>query len=194
MRHLGLDDLDLAAILLEDGLLVAIPPDPLDGLAARVDDPRALDRLYVAKGRPETKPLPVLVADPSEALGLFDEVPAEIEALAARHWPGALTIVAACDDELASRVHATDRTVGIRCPDDPTARALLKITGPLCVTSANHSGEAPCRSADEVIANLSTTEAVVAVLDAGRRNGEPSTVVRLSDGELRVLRQGGVQL
>ncbi len=194
MRRLGLDDLDLAAILLGDGLVVAIPTDTVYGLAARLDHPGALAELYVAKGRPETKPLPILVADPDEALGLLAEVPDELAALAARHWPGALTIVAGCDEELATRVHSPDQTVGIRCPDDATARALLKITGPLCVTSANRSGEPPCCSADEIIASLSCAEAIAAVLDAGRRDAEPSTVVTFRDGELTVLRRGAIVL
>ena len=94
MRRLGLDDLDLAAILLNDGLVVAIPTDTVYGLAARLDDPKALDALYLAKGRPETKPLPVLVAEPAGLEELLGEVPSEVTALADRHWPGALTIVA----------------------------------------------------------------------------------------------------
>jgi L-threonylcarbamoyladenylate synthase len=194
VRRLGLDDLDLAGILLDDGLIVAVPTDTVYGLAARLDDPLALDALYLAKGRPETKPLPVLVADPAAAVDLLGELPAELEALVERHWPGALTIVAPCDAPLAARVRSTDQTVGIRCPDDPTTRALLRITGPLCVTSANRSGEEPCRSADEVIATLSSTEAVAAVLDAGRRDGVPSTVVAVRRGGIDVLRQGPVTL
>ena len=73
MRRLGLDDVDIAAILLNDGLIVAIPTDTVYGLAARLGDPQALDALYVAKGRPETKPLPVLVGDPSAISGLLGD-------------------------------------------------------------------------------------------------------------------------
>ena len=137
MRRLGLDDVDIAAILLNDGLIVAIPTDTVYGLAARLGDPQALDALYVAKGRPETKPLPVLVGDPSAISGLLGDIPPVLARLVEQHWPGALTIVSACDDELASRVRSNDASIGLRCPDDPTARALLRITGPLCVTSAN---------------------------------------------------------
>ena len=194
MRRLGLDDLDLAAILLNDGLVVAIPTDTVYGLAARLDDPKALDALYVVKGRPETKPLPVLVADPMAIHELLGEVPPQLSAVVERHWPGALTIVTACGELLAGRVRASDGTVGIRCPDDPTARALLRITGPLCVTSANRSGEAPCRSADEVMTVFASTDSIVAVLDAGRRDGEPSTVVTVRGSQLHVLREGPIEL
>ena len=194
MRRLGLDDLDLAALLLDDGRVVAIPTDTVYGLAARFDDPKALDALYLAKGRPETKPLPVLVAEPAGLEELLGEVPSEVTALADRHWPGALTIVAPCGDELARRVRSSEGTVGIRCPDDPTARALLRLTGPLCVSSANRSGEEPCRSADEVIAVLGSTEVVMAVLDAGTRWGQPSTVVVVRDGTMQIVRQGPLEL
>jgi tRNA threonylcarbamoyl adenosine modification protein (Sua5/YciO/YrdC/YwlC family) len=194
VRRLGLDDLNNAAVLLDDGLIVAIPTDTVYGLAARLNDPEALDSLYVAKGRPETKPLPVLVGDPSAIGELLSEVPPKLAELVEQHWPGALTIVTECDGELASRVRSSDATIGIRCPDDPTARALLRITGPLCVTSANRSGEEPCRSADEVIAAFPSSETIAAVLDGGHRDGEPSTVVSLRDGELHVLRQGAIKL
>ena len=194
MRRLGLDDLDLAALLLGDGGVVAIPTDTVYGLAARFDVPKALDALYEAKGRPETKPLPVLVADLSGLEDLLGEVPAEVAVLAERHWPGALTIVAPCGDDLARRVRSSAGTVGIRCPDDPTARALLRLTGPLCVSSANRSGEEPCRSADEVMAALASADVVMAVLDAGARRGDPSTVVIVEDGEMRIVRQGSLEL
>ena len=194
MRRLGLDDVDIAAILLNDGLIVAIPTDTVYGLAARLGDPQALDALYVAKGRPETKPLPVLVGDPSAISGLLGDIPPVLARLVEQHWPGALTIVSACDDELASRVRSNDASIGLRCPDDPTARALLRITGPLCVTSANLTGEAPCRSAAEVIAAFGSSDTIAAVLDAGRRDGEPSTVATIRDVELQVLRQGRIKL
>ena len=194
MRRLGLDDLDLAAILLNDGLLVAIPTDTVYGLAARLDDPRAVDALYVAKGRPESKPLPVLIADPSAVHELIADLPAPLATLVEQHWPGALTIVADCDGGLASRVRSPDATVGIRCPDDPTARALLRITGPLCVTSANLSGDPPCRSADEVMDTFSASDAVAAVLDAGIRDAQASTVVTWGADAIHVVRQGALEI
>lgn len=179
-----------AGALLMDGHVVAIPTDTVYGVAASLRWPAAVANLFTAKGRRSDVPLPILVADNTQLEALVGPVAAPERCLFSL-WPGPLTIVISCDAALASLLGSRD-TVGVRCPDDPTVQALLALTGPLAVTSANLSGEPPATSPDEVVAMLGATQIVTAVLDGGVRDGQPSTVVAISDGHAEILRDGPV--
>jgi L-threonylcarbamoyladenylate synthase len=185
-----LTSIDEAAALLDEGGVVAIPTDTVYGVAASLAHPAAVASLFVAKGRRSDVPLPVLVASTEqleELLGRLDEPTRSLGSL----WPGALTIVVDCDEELGRLVGSTG-TVGVRCPDDVVLRSLLERTGPLAVTSANRSGEPPATSPAEVVAFLGHSTVVTAVLDGGVRDGLPSTVVSMVAGRPEVLREGPI--
>lgn len=169
-----------AAVTLEQGSVVALPTDTVYGLAAV---PSAAARLFEIKGRDRSVPIAVLVAD----LGQADRLVRLSEAdrlLAARHWPGALTIVAEVRAELSFDVGGDGRSLGVRCPADDRLRSMLSSLGPLAVTSANRSGEPPRRDAGEIASLVG----IDLMIDGGRLAGEASTVVR--DGV--VLRSGPV--
>jgi tRNA threonylcarbamoyl adenosine modification protein (Sua5/YciO/YrdC/YwlC family) len=189
VRLLGTDELETAVALLDAGGVVALPTDTVYGLAARIDDAAAVGRLFAAKGRPASVPIAVLCATVADARGLASSWPAPAAALAA-FWPGPLTLVVPCDQALATRLGAP-RGVGVRVPDDPTCRALLAVTGPLAVTSANQHGDAPATSAAAVVARFADGS-VAAVLDGGTRDGVVSTVVDLTGQELAVVREGAL--
>jgi tRNA threonylcarbamoyl adenosine modification protein (Sua5/YciO/YrdC/YwlC family) len=171
----------MAAAALAAGHLVVIPTDTVYGLAA---DPRvsgAEERLRAAKGREPRKPIPILAADASAvaAAGFaMDEVERRLAAL----WPGPLTIV----------LRKAGATEGIRVPDHPVARSVIgECGGLLRVTSANRSGEEPARTAAEAEAALGARVAVI--LDDGPSpGGTPSTVVRVDDGRIVILREGAI--
>jgi tRNA threonylcarbamoyl adenosine modification protein (Sua5/YciO/YrdC/YwlC family) len=194
VRRLASHELDVAASLLEQGELVAIPTDTVYGLAACIERQEAVRGLFTAKGRPTQVALPVLVADLAAAHDLVGPLPSAAVRLAERFWPGALTLVVPCDEALAGLLGSSSPTVGLRAPDDEAAQQLLVATGPLAVTSANRHGEPECRSADEVIERLDGG-AVAAVLDAGERRGRPSTVLRVGeDASVELLREGSLSL
>lgn len=188
MRVLDAADLQVAASLLADGEVVAVPTDTVYGLAAKLEA-AAVDRLFAAKDRPRELPIAVLCARDADlaALGVRLDEPAS--RLAARFWPGPLTLVVDADASVCRLVGATDG-LGVRVPGDERCRALLAMTGPLAVTSANRSGERPATTASEVVA--SGVRGVAAVLDGGICSEPPSTVADVRDGTLRVLRHGGV--
>jgi tRNA threonylcarbamoyl adenosine modification protein (Sua5/YciO/YrdC/YwlC family) len=170
-----------AADALAAGRLVVIPTDTVYGLAA---DPRvsgAEERLRAAKGREPRKPIPILAAD-ADAVTAAGFAMNEIERRLATVWPGPLTIV----------LRKGDATEGIRVPDHPVARSLIRECGGLLrVTSANRSGEEPARTASEAEAALGGKAAVI--LDDGPSpGGTPSTVVRVDDGRLVILREGAI--
>src|SRR5207247_4644632 len=134
-------------------------PEPVYAVAGRPDDRSATARLCEAKARPGELNLAVLAATAAEALALTRATP-HASALAAL-WPGPLTMVLPRADRARAwslgREHAT---IGVRVPELPLARALLARTGPLAVTSANHSGEAPAATRGELVAAFGDAVAV----------------------------------
>jgi len=184
------EGLNAAVKALQIGRLVVMPTDTVYGIAARPDLPVAVQALFAAKQRPTHQPLPVLVASANQAepLALFDEA---ARTLLRTFWPGALTLVAPMRPELGWDLGQTDGTVAIRQPAHPAALDLLHLTGPLAVTSANRSGQPPSLEAWAAQAAFGTKVAVY--LDAGPSPGEiPSTVVRVDNGQVMVLRAGAI--
>ena len=168
-----------AAAALARGELVAFPTDTVYGLAAGHDH---LRKLYIAKDRPKDKRIPVLLSDAAnlEASAL---VTAAARALAERFWPGPLTLVL---------VAPRRGTLAFRVPDHPVARRLIAASGGgLPVTSANRSGQADARTAQEVVEQLEGRVALV--LDGGRTAGDrPSTIVDCTTDQLKILREGAI--
>jgi tRNA threonylcarbamoyl adenosine modification protein (Sua5/YciO/YrdC/YwlC family) len=185
---LGRDELNEAAGLLAAGSLVAIPTDTVYGLAALLADAGAVEALFEVKRRPGTAPIAVLCADVTDATAIAVTWPAPAQRLAARYWPGPLTIVVDADPALTERLGAA-RGVGLRVPADALCVALLGLTGPLAVTSANLHGASPATCAEDLIATFDG-RGVAAVLDGGRRDSGISTVVDLCGQEATVVREG----
>ena len=179
-----------ALAVLQTGGLVAFPTDTVYGVGALVFNAAAVQAIYLAKDRPVGKAIPVLIADAVDLLKVSLEVPALASRLAACFWPGALTLVVTKHPDLPDAVSATD-TVGVRIPDHPVARALLRVAGPLAVTSANLSGQPSPSTAREVYEQLGGR--IVLIIDGGTTpGGVPSTVVDCVGAEPQVLREGPV--
>jgi L-threonylcarbamoyladenylate synthase len=176
--------------LLQRGELVAFPTDTVYGLGAMAFNAEAVERIYAAKDRPVEKAISVLIADPSDLAKVALEVPQAAARLAEGFWPGALTLVVEKHPDLPESVSA-GHTVGVRIPNHPVARALLRSAGPLAVTSANLSGQPSPATAQEVYAQLGGRIALI--MDGGiTPGGVPSTVVDCTGAEPRILRPGPV--
>jgi L-threonylcarbamoyladenylate synthase len=185
-------DLDDAVAALRGGGLVILPTETVYGLAADAGDARAVAAVYEAKGRPAFNPLIAHVADLAAAqrIAAFDERALK---LAARFWPGPLTLVLPVADTAAvcDLARAGLDTVAVRAPGHPLAHALLRaFGGPVVAPSANRSGRpSPTTFADAVD---ETGSAAALALDGGPcAVGLESTVVALLD-EARLLRPGAV--
>jgi L-threonylcarbamoyladenylate synthase len=183
---------DEALRLLKGGGVVAVPTDTVYGLAASLDHPMAVQRLFEIKRRPTTAALPILVAslDAIERLGVH--WPARARRLSDRFWPGALTIVVAVPHELAALVGSTSDTAGFRIPNHQLVRDVLIEAGPLAVSSANEHGAPPCRHAGEVLDVFARQNQLDGVLEGAEGGGEVSTVVEVDDSSWRVLRHGAL--
>ena len=184
------DAVDRIAAVLVAGGLVVLPTETVYGLAALASHPTATRALFERKGRTADVPVAVLCADADQALGLADDPPAHVRALAAEHWPGPLTMVltrrAALDWALGEPVD----TIGLRCPDHDLVRSVAARIGPLATTSANRHGAPTPATAAEAAAQL--LGPVDLVVDGGEVGGSPSTVVDLTAERPKVLRQGAV--
>ncbi len=181
-----------AAAALKLGGLVAVPTETVYGLCCNGLDPAAVESLYEAKGRPETKPLSLMVAGPAALRRLCRDVPAAAWLLAERCWPGPLTIVLPAREIVPAVVRAGGETVGLRCPNHPLTLALLKQCGlPLAGPSANPSGQPSPKTAREVLAYFDGR--IDAVIDGGACSvGTESTILDMSRTPYRVLRQGAL--
>ncbi len=179
-----------AAEMIGDGLVVAYPTDTLYGLAVNPRNADAVRRLYALKGRAETSALTLIAAEMSHVRAAGEMTPAA-ERLAAKWWPGPLTLVIRARSIVTAETLAGGTTVGIRVPDHAVATALARDTG-FCVTatSANRSGATAAATPAAVVAALPDVDAV---LDAGpSRGGAPSTIVDASRREITLVRAGAV--
>lgn len=186
------DEIEAAVAAVRRGEVIALPTETVYGIGADPYLPEAARRVFAAKGRPENVALPVLVAEPGDAERLA-LIGAGAARLAARYWPGPLTLVLARRPGIELHLGGDPATVGVRCPDHDVARALLRRTGPLAVTSANPHGSPPATTAEQV--RLLLGDDVAAVVDAGPCDGSPSTVVAVTpqaDLPLQVFRQGAL--
>jgi L-threonylcarbamoyladenylate synthase len=180
-----------AVDLLRAGGIVAVPTDTVYGIAADMALPDAIERLFAAKRRPPEKAVAVLLADAAQAGTLGVVIPAA-RVLGERFWPGGLTLVLPVRPGVRlPRVLAGGvPTIGVRVPDHPAPRALAAVLGPLPTTSANVSGEADARDAQEIAARLG--HAIALVIDGGPIHGGPASTVVDCTGERPVIRRMGV--
>lgn len=185
-----LEEIERAARLLREGRLVAFPTETVYGLGANAFDAAAVERVYEAKGRPAASPLIVHVDSVAMARTLSAEWPDAAEQLAARFWPGPLTLVLPKQPRVPDRVTAGLRTVAIRMPNHETALQLIRACGvPLAAPSANRFTELSPVTAAHVRESLG--EAVDLILDDGpSRVGIESTVLALDAEPPRLLRPG----
>ena len=180
-----------AVRILREGGLVCYPTDTVYGIGAAAGDDAAVRRLFAVKGRSPDKALPLLLADGSQAAWVAEVTPLA-KALAARFWPGALTIVMRKEASYRSAALARGETAALRVPDHGLVRAMVQALGePLTGTSANRAGAPPPISAAEVAFQMG--EMVDLVIDGGPcRSRMESTVVDITREPFEVLREGPV--
>lgn len=192
----NIEDISIAAKIINEGGLVAMPTETVYGLAADALNGKAVRKIFQAKGRPMDNPLIVHVSSAQMAidLKLYKEFTEDAKKLADKFWPGPLTIILPKGDCIPDEVSAGLETVAVRCPSHKTARALIEKSGkPLAAPSANISGKPSPTTAEHCINDLMGK--VDAILDGGECEvGVESTVVTLATNPPRLLRPGGITL
>jgi L-threonylcarbamoyladenylate synthase len=185
--------LERAAEILKAGGLVAFPTETFYGLGAAALDAGAVRALVVLKGRPESKPVLVLV-DSVAMVEILAVVTEPARDLMAHHWPGALTLVLSARDVVPAEVTAGTGTIGVRLSPHPVARGLVRaLGGPVTAPSANPSSAPPATSAAAVLDYFGG--ALDLVLDGGPTAGGPaSTVLDVRADPPRLVRAGPVRV
>jgi L-threonylcarbamoyladenylate synthase len=183
--------LNQAVQLLRDGGVVAFPTDTVYGVGVDPFQPQAVRKLYRIKGRPEDKPIAILVGSIEDVARVAQTPSRTFSRLADRFWPGGLTLIVETR-ELPPEITAGGSTVGVRMPDHPLTLELLRgFGGPIATTSANRSGEHSATSAEEVGAQLG--DRVNLIVDGGDTITKvASTVLDLSVSPPKILRHGGI--
>jgi L-threonylcarbamoyladenylate synthase len=190
----GPNAVSLATEALRAGEVVALPTDTVYGLAALPTVAGATDRLFALKGRGTDTPIAVLCADAGQAFGLAapDALSGEVRRIAGHLWPGPLTLVLPRRPGLGYALGEPAETVGVRCPDHELVRAIAADVGPVATTSANHHREPTAPTAEGVAATFGAGLGLV--VDGGRREAPPSTVVAVTGTGWKVLREGPIPL
>lgn len=188
--------LEAARAALAENRCIVMPTDTVYGIAADAFSAQAVATLLAAKGRGRSMPPPVLIPQAATLDGLAADIPHFARELAARFWPGALTLILHAQPSLTWDLGETRGTVALRVPDDEIARDLLKLTGPLAVSSANRTGQPAADTAEAAFDQLGET--VEVYLEAGPRpvSGEAlgSTIIDCTLTPPRVVRAGALAL
>jgi L-threonylcarbamoyladenylate synthase len=178
---------------LRAGALIAFPTDTVYAVACDPTNAAAARRIFAAKGRPPDQPL-ILLGHDAAALFAYGRPSPAAEALAARFWPGPLTLVVPLAADLPTEVTAGGGTIGLRVPDHPVALKLLESYGaPLATTSANRSGRPEAVTARQVARALGDAVDIV-VAGGPRPAGVVSTVLDLTREPATIVRRGAVSI
>ena len=191
-KIIGKDNLNEAASLIAAGQLVAVPTETVYGLACSGLDADAVEQVYEVKGRPEVKPLSLMLHKGAAVTKYCANVPKQARVLMDKFWPGPLTIVLKSKDIVPDIVRAGGDTVALRCPDHPMTQAMLKKAHlPFAAPSANPSGEKSPVTAQEVLGYFDGK--IAAVVDGGKCGlGKESTIIDMSAAPYKILRRGAL--
>ncbi len=183
-----------AAALIKAGEVVAFPTDTVYGIGADTWNPAAIARLYAVKERPASKAIALLISSPGQVRTVSDYSSPEFDELAARFWPGGLTLILPWKPQARRGAQQGFATVGVRMPDHPVALSLIdKVGTPLATTSANLSGSPSATTAAEVDRQIG--DRVAMIIDGGTcPGGRDSTVVDLTVRPPLVRRLGAVSV
>lgn len=201
-----------AAVLLKKGDIGILPTDTLYGLVASAMDREAVERVYRIRGRDEGKPCIVLIPEISDANRFFchpelvegsslSSADSSVRRLSrndryneilSQVWPGKVSVILPCPDERFAYLHRGTETIAFRVPDKSDLRELLCETGPLIAPSANRQGESPAKTIEEAEEYFGSDADFY--VDAGTLDSEPSTVVKIENGKLVIVRQGAVKI
>jgi L-threonylcarbamoyladenylate synthase len=175
----------IADVIRRNGV-VLMPTDTIYGLHALATSEAAIERITALKEREEAKPFVVLGASMSQFEAIGVEFSDRTRRILEELWPGPLTAVLSLNKTIAASRGA--KSLAVRVPDLQWLRELLTLSGPLASTSANISGRPPIAAPED--APRDWHDRLDAIVDAGRREGKPSSIVDFTGDEPRLIREG----
>jgi len=186
------DKLDLIKTVLKENGVMAYPTDTFYGMGVNCFSEDAIRKVYLLKRRDLSKPLSVIIADLSELEELVEDIPPIFKPLSSEFWPGLLTVIFRASEKLPENLLGSSRSIGVRYPDFEWLRALVRHAGfPITATSANLSDRGEASDPQCVVEDFSGK--IDLIVDGGQTPGlRSSTVVDISSGKVKVLREGAL--
>ena len=181
------DELQLAANAILNDEIVGIPTETVYGIGVDPNSQIAVNKIFQLKERDEDKPLSILISSfyDIHKLGVTSTIPEVVEL----YWPGPLTIIVETTLEFSDGVGTkSPNSIGIRVPDNESAIELLKVTGPLAVTSANISGDEDVKS--DIDAENIFGDSIQHYIKGEALHGSGSTIIDLREEDVKILREG----
>ncbi len=172
---------------LKKGAIGIFPTDTLYGVVGSALSKKAVERIYHAKGRSETKPLIILISAISDIKKFGIELTPEHIAFLETVWPGPVSIILPCHNQKFAYLHRGTKSIAFRMPKNRFLREFLKRTGPLAAPSANPQGLKPAHTVAEAKKYFSTS--MDFYIAGGRKVGKPSRVISLLSGKPEVIRR-----
>ncbi len=185
------ENLEEAIHFLKNGIPIAFPTETVYGLGAQIFNDNAVEQIFAIKGRPTDNPLIVHVANLDQAISLSQNLPPIFFRLAAKYWPGPITLVVEKDPSISTVVAGGLTSIAIRMPANPIARKLIAAVGPVAAPSANLSGKPSPTNAADVLEDLDGK--IPLIIDGGECSfGIESTVLSLMEETPILLRPGSI--
>lgn len=196
------EEIKKAIKILNQGGIVVFPTDTVYGVGCRIDNEKAVKKLFEIRSRPPEKAVPVLVSGISQAHEYFLDFPQEIEKLMEKYWPGALTIVYKCKKEkVPSLVRGGGETIGLRMPNHEITLALIKnVSVPILGPSANFHNNSTPKNFSELdpefvkLVDFVISEETNLFIKGEIKLGVSSTVLDCTQKPFKIIRLGGVIL
>lgn len=175
---------------LKNGKIIALPTETVYGLAVDITNETAIENLFTLKSRTKQKPIAIAIATPNDLQKWALEIPATAKKLIATFWPGPLTLILAATTSVPTLITKNNR-VGIRCSSCKITQEIIQQLGnPICLTSANVSGQKDALTAEQV---LNYFKDIYVVEADNYINGTASTVIDCSKEPIELLREGAIQ-
>lgn len=183
---------EISTVLHNDGLII-FPTDTVYGIACNSFSDKAIQKLFAAKNRNFNNPIGVLTDSISKINSVVDNINSLEKELMEKYFPGNLTIICDKKPEISNLLTANKPTIGVRIPDNKIALQILKaFPYPLAVTSANLAN---CKEGTEINDFIETfKDKVDIIIDGGKTNEIPSTIVRVENNNLNILREGSLKI
>ena len=181
-----------AATIINQGGILAFPTDTVYGIAVRYDNDKAIEKMKVVKGRDAMKPFPFMVSKKEQIkeIAVLKERDLNLIDLC---FPSALTFLFEKEETVSDEITCGLSTIAVRMPDDAYVLSLIDEIGvPLLVTSANLSGQVAGTTHEEVLAQLG--DKIEGIVLGASGSKQASTIIDASKEELKVVRQGAIQL
>jgi L-threonylcarbamoyladenylate synthase len=175
--------------LLKNGGVGLLPTDTIYGLSTVALNQRAVEKVHRLKERGKGKPLIVLISDISQLSELGLSI--KVAGLTERHWPGPVSVIFESTD-VPHWLQLGTNSLAIRMPDIKELRRLIEKTGPIVSTSANLQGQKPAKNVSE--SKKYFKDKLDFYVDFGELEGQPSTLVKIENSSLKIIRQGAYEI